>query len=79
MKRGYKLVPTFCPGCGARTPDSIVSADTMEPFIDPYLCWDCEHPEEVEAERLKWEEANRKINELYERGEIKDAQGNVIQ
>ena len=53
-------------------------AEEPEPCVSIYPCWDCEHPEIIEADRLAWEETDHKISEMVARGELLDCNGNPV-
>lgn len=78
VSKNWKWIALFCSVCSAPTPPAVGTLDKPDSMISPYPCWECEHPEEVEAERQSWKEADRKIAEMIARGEIKDAQGNPV-
>ena len=74
----YKWCPAVCPTCGANVQPIRTEAETPEPCVSIYPCWECEHPEVIKAERLAWEEADRKISEMVARGELLDCNGNPV-
>ena len=78
VNKNWKWIHLTCPLCGKEVMPSLGPLSKPDAMVSVYPCWECEHPDLVEAERLKWEEADRKIAEMYARGEIKDANGNVI-
>ncbi len=75
----WKWIKLFCPGCGKEKMPTIGAVDRPDSLIIPYLCWDCEHPEEAAREKIAQEEAERKFKEMCERGEVKDADGNTLE
>jgi hypothetical protein len=74
----WKWIALICPVCGKATPPTVGPLDAPDTRVSPYPCWECEHPEQAEAMRQAWIEADRRLNEMVLRGEIKDADGNSV-
>lgn len=78
MTRTWKWIKLFCPACGAEQVPAVGPVKGVDSLVSPYPCWDCEHPEEVERRRLAQAESDHKLRGMCERGEVKDADGNVL-
>ena len=74
----WKWVKQFCPVCSREEPPAVGPLDDSDSIISPYPCWECEHPDLIKMELEKWAEADRKIKEATEHGEVKDSHGNRI-
>ena len=76
--KDWKWISITCLCCGEQMQPAVGGLDSPDSLVSPYLCWACEHPDLAEAERLAWEEHDRKIDEMTARGEILDAGGNPV-